>query len=241
VLRLAHRGDHARAPENTLTAFAAALARPDCDGLEFDVRASADGIAVVLHDSTLQRVQGRPEAAAELSAAALRELGVPSLADVLAACRPTAFLDVELKEDLGEVALEPLRAARGREDGTLARAVISAFEPATLATIRRLEPAWPCWLNVDDLEPETLDIAVGLGCRGISVAWRAIDARTAAAVARAGLDLAAFTFTRRGTLARLARLGVVAACVEGAALTGELGASTGEPGASRGRSTRTHP
>jgi glycerophosphoryl diester phosphodiesterase len=232
MLRLAHRGDHARAPENTLAAFAAALARPDCDGLELDVRASADGTAVVLHDSTLQRVQGRPEAAADLSAAELRELGVPSLADVLTACRPTAFLDIELKEDLGEVALEPLRAARGHEDGTLWRAVVSAFEPATLATIRRLEPAWPCWLNVDDLEPGTLDIAVALGCRGISANWRAIDARTSAAVARAGLDLAAFTFTRRRTLARLAGLGVVAACVEGAALRG--------PGASRGRSTGTH-
>jgi glycerophosphoryl diester phosphodiesterase len=79
MLRLAHRGDHARAPENTLAAFAAALARPDCDGLEFDVRASADGVAVVVHDATLARVQGRPEAAADLSAAALRLLGVPVL------------------------------------------------------------------------------------------------------------------------------------------------------------------
>ncbi len=231
MLRLAHRGDHARAPENTLAAFVAALARPDCDGLEFDVRASADGIAVVLHDLTLQRVQARPEAAADLPAAALRELGVPSLADVLAACRPTAFLDVELKEDLGEVALGPLRATRGLPDGSLSNAVVSAFEPASLATIRRLAPAVACWLNVDDLEPATLDLALALGCRGISVEWRAIDARTFAAVARAGLDLAAFTFTGRRTLARLARLGVVAACVEGAALRGS--------GASRGRSTGT--
>ena len=233
MLRLAHRGDHARAPENTLAAFGAALARPECDGLEFDVRASADGIAVVLHDATLQRVQGRPEVAAELPAAELRELGVPSLADVLAACRPTAFLDVELKEDLGEVALEPLRGARGREDGTLGCAVVSAFEPATLATVRRLEPLWPCWFNVDDLEPATLEIAVALGCRGVSIAWRAINARTAATVARAGLDLAAYTFTSRRTLARLARLGVVAACVEGAALTGA-------PGSPPGRSMGPH-
>jgi glycerophosphoryl diester phosphodiesterase len=231
MLRLAHRGDHARAPENTLAAFVAALARPDCDGLEFDVRASADGLAIVLHDATLQRVQGRPEVAADLSVAALRELGVPSLADVLAACPPTAFLDVELKEDLGEVALGPLRAARGLPDGALSNAVVSAFEPASLATIRRLAPAVACWLNVDDLEPATLDLALALGCRGISVEWRAIDVRTFAAVARAGLDLAAFTFTGRRTLARLARLGVVAACVEGAALRGL--------GASRGRSTGT--
>jgi glycerophosphoryl diester phosphodiesterase len=218
VLRLAHRGDHGRAPENTLAAFAAALARPTCDGLEFDVRASADGVAVVLHDATLARVQGRPEAATELTATALRQLGVPSLADVLAACPPTAFLDVELKEDLGEIALEPLIAARGLPDGSLLNAVVSAFEPASLATIRRLAPAVVCWLNADDLRPATLQLATELGCRGISVEWRAIDARTAVAVERAGLDLAAFTFKNRRTLGRLERLGVVAACVEGAAL-----------------------
>jgi glycerophosphoryl diester phosphodiesterase len=233
VLRLAHRGDHTHAAENTLAAFAAALARPDCDGVELDVRASADGVAVVLHDATLARVQGRPEAAADLPAAILRQLGVPTLADVLAACPPTAFLDVELKEDLGAVALQPLVAARGLPDSSLSNAVVSAFEPATLATIRRLAPAVACWLNVDDLDPATLDVALALGCRGVSTEWRAINARTSAAVARAGLDLAAFTFTQRRTLARLARLGVVAACVEGAALR--------EPGASRRRSTGTRP
>ena len=218
MLRLAHRGDHGRVPENTLAAFAAALARPECDGVELDVRASADRVAVVLHDATLARVQGRPEATAELTAAALRRLGVPSLADVLAACPPTAFLDVELKEDLGAVALDPLLAARGLPDGSLSNVVVSAFEPASLATVRRLAPAVDCWLNADDLAPATLDRAVALGCRGISVEWRAIDERTAAAVARAGLDLAAYTFTSRRTLARLERLGVAAACVEGAAL-----------------------
>jgi glycerophosphoryl diester phosphodiesterase len=220
VLRLAHRGDHSRAPENTLAAFAAAVGRPDCDGVELDVRASVDGVAVVLHDASLERVQGRPERADALSAAQLGAFGVPTLAAALSACGPAPFLDVELKEDLGMIALDPLLAARGLPDGALARAVVSAFEPESLATIRRLAPAVACWLNAEDLERATLDLAVALGCRGISVEWRAINARTAAAVTGAGLDLAAFTFTNRRTLARLERLGVRAACVEGAALAG---------------------
>jgi glycerophosphoryl diester phosphodiesterase len=227
VLRLAHRGDHSRAPENTLAAFAAAVGRPDCDGVEFDVRASADGFAVVLHDASLVRVQGQPERADALTAAQLGALGVPTLAAVLSACGPASFLDVELKEDLGMIALGPLLAARGLPDGSLARAVVSAFEPESLATIRRLAPAVACWLNAEDLEQAALDLAVALGCRGISVEWRAINARTAAAVAHAGLDLAAFTFTNRRTLARLERLGVGASCVEGAALSGPLRTAVG--------------
>jgi glycerophosphoryl diester phosphodiesterase len=228
VLRLAHRGDHSRAPENSLAAFAAALVRPGCDGLEFDLRGSLDGVAVVLHDATLARVQGRPERADELSAAALGTLGVPTLAHVLAACGPEPFLDVELKEDLGSVALGPLVAARGLADGSLSRVGVSSSEPATIATVRRLAPAITCWLNADHLDLATLDAALALGCRGISVEWRALNEQGAAAVAAIGLDLAAFTPTRRATLERLARLGVVAACQEGAALGAGL-----RPAASR--------
>ena len=219
MLLVAHRGDHANVPENTLAAFAAAIARPGCDGVELDVRASADRVPVVLHDATLRRVQGRPEAAADLPAAALRALGVPSLADVLAACPPPAFLDIELKEDLGAIAVEALRAARVDAGGILERAVISSFEPAILQAMRRLAPGWPCWLNANDLEPGTLEAAVALGCRGISAQASAITPRAAKAVARAGLDLAAFTLSDPRMLGRLARLGCVAACVEGAALT----------------------
>ncbi len=218
MLRLAHRGDHAVAPENSLAAFEAALARPGCDGVELDVRASADGVAIVLHDATLARVQRRPERADSLSGDRLASFGVPTLAAALAACGPDAFLDVELKEDLGRGALGPLVAARGLPDGSLSRAVVSAFDPDCLATMRRLAPNLACWLNVADLQPATLALAVSLGCRGVSADWRAIDARSAARVAHAGLELAAFTVTRRGTLARLERLGVVAACLEGAAL-----------------------
>ena len=50
TLRLAHRGNSRRATENTLAAFAAALAIPACDGLELDVRRSTDGIPVICHD-----------------------------------------------------------------------------------------------------------------------------------------------------------------------------------------------
>ncbi len=45
MLLPAHRGDHRLAAENTLAAFAAAVAIPGIDGLELDVRASADGVA----------------------------------------------------------------------------------------------------------------------------------------------------------------------------------------------------
>lgn len=217
VIRLAHRGDWRRAPENTLPALLAALAVPACDGVEFDVRVAADGVPVLLHDETLARVQGRPEPVTALASAALDELGVPTLADVLTALPRRAFLDVELKGLHDRAVIEVLAAGRGAD---LQRAVISSFETETLERVGGLAPAWPRWLNAEDLAPATIATAVELGCRGISVEWRAIDAAAMRRARAAELEVAAWTVRRRPTYERLARLGVVAVCVEAAALDG---------------------
>ncbi len=217
AIRLAHRGDWRRAPENTLPALLAALAVPGCDGVEFDVRVAADGVPVLLHDATLARVQGRPESVGALSSTALGDLGVPTLEDVLATLPRGAFLDVELKGLHDRIVVEVLAAGRGAD---LRRAVVSSFETETLERVGSLVPAWPRWLNADDLEPATIATAVELGCRGVSVAWRAIDEPAMRRARAAEMDVAAWTVRRRPTYARLAALGVVAICVEAAALDG---------------------
>ena len=193
----------------------AAAALPACDGLEFDVRLSADGVPILLHDPTLARVQGRPERARDLSADRLGELGIPTLAEVLAAVPRRAFLDVELKEDTGRAAVEVLASGRGAE---LRHAVISSFEADVLERVAGLASSWPRWLNRHDLEPATIAAATELRCTGIAADWRVIDRASARRVRAAGLDLIAFTVTRRPTFDRLARLGVRAVCVERNAL-----------------------
>ncbi len=217
TLRLAHRGDWRRAPENSLEAMTAALAIRGCDGLEFDVQTSADGVPILLHDATLARVQGRSERPDELSASALEAFGVPTLASVLDATPTSAFLDVELKVVPGQAVVEVMVAARGPD---LGGAVVSSFAPDILERVASLAPGWPRWLNATDLEPETILTAVELGCRAVSVEWPAIDARSIGRARSVGLDVAAWTVRRRSTFDRLARLGVVAVCVEGAALDG---------------------
>ncbi|HYH92868.1 MAG TPA: glycerophosphodiester phosphodiesterase [Candidatus Saccharimonadales bacterium] len=216
-LRLAHRGDWRRAPENTLAAMLAAVAIPACDGLELDVRLSADGIPILLHDPTLARIYHRPERPDQLSATELERLGVSTLASVLAAIPPAMFLDVEMKGDTGGAVVEVLTAHRGVE---LRDAVVSSFDDAALERVAGLAPTWPRWLNARDLTPATIERAVSLGCVAIAAEWRAIDEASAARVSHAGLGLAAWTVRRRSTFDGLARLGVMAACVEAAALDG---------------------
>ena len=217
MLRLAHRGDWRHAPENTLAALQAALAVPGCDGVEFDVRVSADGVPVLYHDETLQRVHGRPDRVDALSAPDLEEIGVPSLADALHAIPHRSTVNVDLKGLHDRTVVEVLASGRGPG---LVNAVVSSFEPVTLERVGGLAPAWPRWLNAWDLSAATIRQAVELGCQALSIDFHVIDHGSLAAARAAGLDVAAWTVRRRTTYGRLQRLGVIAACVEAAALDG---------------------
>jgi glycerophosphoryl diester phosphodiesterase len=215
--RLAHRGDWRRAPENTIPAFQAALDIPACSGLEFDVRASAEGVPVVIHDETLARVRGRPERVDALTADVLMDIGIPTLADALGAISHRAFLDVELKVDIGPAVVEVLAAGRGPE---LHNAAVSSFQRGVLERIGHLAPTWPRWLNVHALGWTEIEAALDIGCRGVAVEWHGLNARSIRAAHAAGLEVIAWTVRRRATFDRLARLGVSTVCVEAAALDG---------------------
>lgn len=217
TLRLAHRGDWRHAPENSLAALLAAVAVPGCDGLEFDVRRSSDGTPVLAHDETLKRVHGRPDRVDAMTVEALEAVGIPMLADVLAAVPRRAFLDVELKGEHDRTVVEVLASGRGAD---LRNAVVSSFEPDTLERVGGLAPLWPRWLNAVALDAALIAEALELGCRGVAVEWQSIDEGAMGLARAAGLEVVAWTVRRRATFDRLTRLGVAAACVEAAALDG---------------------
>lgn len=223
ALRLAHRGDWREAPENSLAAVEAALRVPACDGLEFDIRVSADGVAVLLHDETLARVQRIPAKCVALTAAELAGHGVPSLAQVLGKVGCEYFLDAELKEPVQD-AIDVLEIERGRvdDDGRpdLRNAVLSAFEVETLRWLADRRPTWPRWLNAYDLSPATVALATDLGCSAIAAGWQSIDATGVARAHDAGLAVAAFTVRRADDYRALDALGLAAICVEAEALDG---------------------
>jgi glycerophosphoryl diester phosphodiesterase len=70
---IAHRGASGAAPENTLAAFELAV-RQGADAFELDVRLSADGVPVVLHDPTLDRTTNRGGPLAALRVADLKHI-----------------------------------------------------------------------------------------------------------------------------------------------------------------------
>jgi glycerophosphoryl diester phosphodiesterase len=218
-LRLAHRGDWRQAPENSVAAMQAALRNPACDGLEFDVRSSADGVPVLVHDTALLRVQSRPEYVDALTATELTGAGVSRLDEVLELVDPATFLDIEIKGALHAKTVDAIDRCR-TTNGVLNKAAISSFRRSALLRLGDLRPDWDRWLNSHDLKPDTIEKARDLGCRAISAEWHAINEEAMGRASAAGLQVVAWTVRERSTFDRLAELGVAAMCVEAEALDG---------------------
>ena len=144
-LLLGHRGARNYAPENTLAAFDLALAQ-GCDGFEFDVQRTADGKALVCHDSTVAGVEVAGASYAEiLQRGRLTREQAPMLEDVLARYAASAFLDIELKvpglEDDVVKALGRHPAHRGF--------VVSSFLAEVLKAVSARHPRIPLGLICD--------------------------------------------------------------------------------------------
>ena len=75
---VAHRGASIEQPENTIEAFEAAI-DAGADAVEFDVRMTADGHAVVMHDPDVSRTTDGTGLVSEMTLEEIRKLGVPTL------------------------------------------------------------------------------------------------------------------------------------------------------------------
>lgn len=153
---IAHRGFHTMtapvspAPriENSGSAFLAAIERGY--GIECDIQPSRDQVAIVHHDTTLDRLTGRPERvdaldARELAAIPYRgsEDRILTLADLLALVAGRVPLLVEVKTEwraLDPAYLDHVAALATAYAGPLA---LMSFDPAPIAALRARVPHIP--------------------------------------------------------------------------------------------------
>jgi glycerophosphoryl diester phosphodiesterase len=178
-LLLGHRGDRARTPENSIESVHAAM-EAGADGVEFDVRLSRDGVPMVIHDDTVERVSlgwGRVESltADELSNLELRRhprwgaalpARVPRLAELLGALPDdaAAFVEIKRPEDhrggVERAVLQAIEPHRAR-----LRVIVSSFATRQLHTLRRLDPSLPLGLLV--AENQIMPLRSGLAALAI--------------------------------------------------------------------------
>ena len=159
TLVIAHRGASQAEPENTVAAFRRA-GELRADGVELDVRRTADDQLVVHHDPVL--ADGRV-----IRATASPDLpgSVPSLSAALDACAGM-FVNVEIKNDPTEPDFDPSDWVAHRlamelmRRGAPARWLISSFRIETIDRFRRLAPPIrTAWL-VGDVTDDVVATAV---------------------------------------------------------------------------------
>jgi len=152
-LILAHRGDSANAPENTLAAFRLAYEN-GADGIELDVMLSADQKLVVIHDDTLDRTSNGHGKVGDASYDSLRELDaggwfdpkfkgepIPLLDEVFAEFGGKFLINVELKNyKTPKDNLTDLVVALVKKHGLSDSVLLSSFNIRNLLRAKSLAP-----------------------------------------------------------------------------------------------------
>ncbi len=149
---LAHRALHDATqgrPENSMAAVRAAINAGY--GIEIDLQLSSDGVAMVFHDETLDRLTAESgpvdaRSAAELGRIALKDgadRGIPTLAEVLAVVAGQVPLLIEIKDRSGQMGpvdgqLEGATAAALK--GYAGPVAVMSFNPETVAAMAALAP-----------------------------------------------------------------------------------------------------
>lgn len=155
-LVLAHRGASAHAPENTLASFRRALDE-GAPAIEFDVKLSADGQVVVIHDQTVDRTTDGHGKVRGLTLAQLKALDagswfdsdfrgerIPTLDEVFAAFGRRVLMNVELTNYASPFdLLVPKVALLVKKHKLGDQVIFSSFFPHNLSTARRVLPEVP--------------------------------------------------------------------------------------------------
>jgi glycerophosphoryl diester phosphodiesterase len=174
----AHRGLSMACPENTLPAFAAAIAA-GAHEIEFDVQASRDGVPVICHDATVDRTTDGSGAVADLAweeircrdagihlGAAWAGVRMPRLEDVLDLVSGRIVLNVHVRDREG--GFTRLVCDLLRERALTDMAYLALGSEAALETALDYAPDIPraCLLR-QDKTPELLVAAREYGCRRV--------------------------------------------------------------------------
>jgi glycerophosphoryl diester phosphodiesterase len=214
---VAHRGGAAEQPENTMTAFAAAV------GLGFryvetDVHATADGVLLAFHDHTLDRVTDRTGDIAALPYGEVRNarVGHEPIArfDEVLATWPDLRIHVDAKHLAAAAPLVDTIDRAGAHD----RVCIGSFSDRTVRALRRLADGRICtWMGRGEilaLRLASLGVPVprtSAGCTQVPIRQGRlplVDKRFVATARRRQVGVHVWTINDRPTMEWLLDLGV---------------------------------
>jgi glycerophosphoryl diester phosphodiesterase len=221
---IGHRGAAASAPENTLAGFRAAKAL-GAAWVEFDVRLTADGRCILLHDDAIDRTTDGSGLAAEMTLDEIAAFDAGSWFGPQFAGEtvPTLEETIDLLADLGLGANVEIKPHAGAEAET-ARAVattlralwpaslpaplLSSFELAALDAARDAAPEIERGVLLRELGPDWRGVVEALGAATVHCDHSRLTAAKAKEVRAAGYPLLVYTVNHAGRAEELAGWGV---------------------------------
>ncbi|HSS11265.1 MAG TPA: glycerophosphodiester phosphodiesterase [Acidimicrobiales bacterium] len=209
VAVLAHRGASQGAVENTVEAFCEAR-RLGADGVELDVRRSADGALVVHHDAEIP-------GAGMIATLKVTDLPVtvPLLDAAVVACGDL-LINIEMKDLPGEPGFDPTYPLAGlvatfvAERDLVARVIVSSFDLAAVDAVRVAEPAVATgWLTPSGFDHrQALESVVAGGHSALHPHHNAVTRELVTMAHQAGVAINTWTVDEADRMRALASAGV---------------------------------
>lgn len=204
VTAVAHRGAPYAARENTLASFRAAI-EAGADAVELDVRLTRDGIPVVVHDRTLDRLWGHDVAVSAITAARLGELtggGIPTLGEALDTTGPVRTLI-----DLPDPAAVPAAVRAARECGAADR-VYYCGGAVAMRAVRAADQDAEIALTWSRSAPIRDSLLADVAPRWLNFRFGVLSTERVRQARAEGYRVSAWTTDTRRTMRRLIRMGV---------------------------------
>jgi glycerophosphoryl diester phosphodiesterase len=213
IWNVAHRGASADAPENTVAAARLAIEQ-GADVVEADVRLTADGVAVLMHDADVDRTTDGTGPLRALSLEQVKALDagrgerVPTVDELLAATGGAVRVNLDIKEaGAAEAALAAVRQA-----GQLGCVTFISFLPEVWDWVAEHSPESPVVHLVDSAKALAGLAMVDGGSRavaaGVGVPSDLVTAGVVERMHRLGAGVFAWTVDDQSEMRRLIELGV---------------------------------
>ena len=203
---IGHRGTVGTEPENTLRSFRRAVA-DGADELELDVRCSADGHLVVVHDATVDRTTDGTGPVAEHTLDALRRLDaghgerVPTYLEVLAA------VAVPIQTEVKELAAVGPLATLLADPALAGRVTLASHHLDILAALAEAMPSVPRALIVPRPGPDLVALALSVKAEWVAPGLATLTEELMAECRAAGLSVDTWPAPDPATLGRAIALG----------------------------------
>lgn len=216
MINYAHRGASEYAPENTLASFYLGLMQ-GANGIETDVRKTKDGVLILFHDNTLDRVTDASGAVSDYTWEELQKVKVygnstKGFYDRIVTLREFlekfARYDIKFAIELKGADVEAETLAMAKEFDIMDKTTFTSFTFDYIAKIKALDPAARVGWLTSATTDEAMEQLLQIGGEEMAPKAEFITAELMEKWRNAGLGVRAWGVSGVALMKKMCRLGV---------------------------------